>query len=287
MSDAPTRIEAVIFDLDGVIWHEYEPLDGAAEAVASARDMGLGVAFLTNTSSRSAQYLAQRLAEVGIEVHPDLIYTSARIAAQYVASRHQGADEVAVVHGGRNILLKQIAAAGVRAVALKDLANGLAEIADDARLLVVIGYSRTLRHNDVATLLALAPRVTEYYASERDRWFGTASGPKPGAGWIVAAAGEVLARPVTVLGKPNPECLRIAAADLGVDVSRVLMVGDSVSSDIAAARAAGARSCLFAPGKSAHATTAKHAPSDEAAIEADHTISHLDQIRRILTEGAP
>lgn len=279
VSERPTDIEAVVFDLDGVIWHEYEAIVGAADAVAFARELGLGVAFLTNTSSRSEQYLARQLRAAGIWVKRDCVYTSGRIAAQYLADRYRGTDVVAVVHGARNVFLKQVETAGMRAVALEDLTSDVAGVGDDSQLVVAIGYSRRLSYDDVATLLTLAPKVTEFYAPERDRWFGAAAGPKPGAGWIVAAAEEVLAQPATVLGKPNPECLRIVAADLGVDVSRVLMVGDSVASDIAAARAAGAVSCLFAPG-----TAVQAADQDNRA---DHVISHLDQIRTILLEGTP
>ena len=152
-----------------------------------------------------------------------------------------------MVHGARGVLRKQMENAGLTAVSLTDLASDHVDLDPHSDLVVALGYSRGPTHAEIATLLRLSSRVSKLYAPERDRWFGTAVGPKPGAGWIVAAAEEVLGQRAVVLGKPNPACLRTVAEALDVEVSRVLMVGDSFDSDIRAAKSAGSLSCIFNP----------------------------------------
>jgi len=53
--------EAVLLDLDGVLYVEDEPLAGAAEAVDRLRDAGLALRFVTNTTSRSRAATLEKL----------------------------------------------------------------------------------------------------------------------------------------------------------------------------------------------------------------------------------
>src|SRR5687768_8168662 len=46
-------LEALLIDLDGVLYVEDEPVEGAAEAVGRLRDAGLRLRFVTNTTARS------------------------------------------------------------------------------------------------------------------------------------------------------------------------------------------------------------------------------------------
>ena len=76
----------------------------------------------------------------------------------------------------------------------------------------------------------------------------TAGGAVPGAG-AIAAALRVCAdvEPVCV-GKPEPRFFRAAMELLGVPADRVLVVGDSLTADIAGGQAAGARTALMLTG---------------------------------------
>ena len=46
-------IEGLLVDLDGVLYVEDEPVSGAVGAVTKLREEGLGLRFVTNTTSRS------------------------------------------------------------------------------------------------------------------------------------------------------------------------------------------------------------------------------------------
>jgi glycerol 3-phosphatase-2 len=78
------RYDAFLFDLDGVLYRGAEPIDGAAETLATLRNLGKGLAFLTNNSSRTPEAIAAHLTGMGIRAAPEEIETSARGAAAVV-----------------------------------------------------------------------------------------------------------------------------------------------------------------------------------------------------------
>jgi glycerol 3-phosphatase-2 len=62
--------DAILLDLDGVLYRWPEPIPGAAEAVVTLRDAGKRVAFVTNNASRTPEEVAERLASVGVRAEP-------------------------------------------------------------------------------------------------------------------------------------------------------------------------------------------------------------------------
>ncbi|MDR1263552.1 MAG: YjjG family noncanonical pyrimidine nucleotidase [Oscillospiraceae bacterium] len=73
--------------------------------------------------------------------------------------------------------------------------------------------------------------------------------------------------------KPDPLMIREGMRLVGItDVSRVIMVGDSLNDDIGAAKAAGVVSCWLNPGR-------KPAPDD---LKPDYEIRSLPELREIL-----
>jgi 4-nitrophenyl phosphatase len=79
----------------------------------------------------------------------------------------------------------------------------------------------------------------------------------PGCGAIVAAVAAAAGVVPHVVGKPQPPLFRMALRRLGVAPHAAAMVGDSVVSDVAGARAVGMRTVLYAP---------EGAPADAANV---------------------
>ncbi|MEE8275171.1 MAG: TIGR01458 family HAD-type hydrolase, partial [Alphaproteobacteria bacterium] len=50
-------IRGVLLDLEGVLYQGDAPVDGAVGAVRRLRDAGLGLSFLTNTTTRPRSYI--------------------------------------------------------------------------------------------------------------------------------------------------------------------------------------------------------------------------------------
>jgi HAD superfamily hydrolase (TIGR01450 family) len=84
-------IRAVLTDIDGVLMVSWRPLPGAVEAIKAVRNAGYPLALLTNTSSRTRDWLAATLARAGFPVAVDDIFTTATLTASYLARHHPGA----------------------------------------------------------------------------------------------------------------------------------------------------------------------------------------------------
>jgi HAD superfamily hydrolase (TIGR01450 family) len=104
--------DAILLDLDGVLYRWPEPIDGAAEAVRALRDAGKRIAFVTNNSSRTPAQVAERLASVGIDAKTEEVVTSALATATMLSER--GVRSAFVV--GEEGLLEALGDARIRVV---------------------------------------------------------------------------------------------------------------------------------------------------------------------------
>lgn len=77
---------AVLLDLDGTIYHEEHPLPGAVALIRRLQAEGQPFACLSNSTS-SPERLKLRLARMGAQVPPALIYTAAAATCDYVLDR--------------------------------------------------------------------------------------------------------------------------------------------------------------------------------------------------------
>ena len=73
-----------LFDLDGVIYRDREPMPGAAATVAALRAAGHRVLFATNNATHSRADFVERLASVGVPAGIEEIGTSSYATACYL-----------------------------------------------------------------------------------------------------------------------------------------------------------------------------------------------------------
>src|SRR5699024_10598396 len=69
--------DAVLFDLDGVLYAGPEAISAAPAALARLAELGIGCAFVTNNASRSAEQIAAHLRELAIPAAPEEVFSSA------------------------------------------------------------------------------------------------------------------------------------------------------------------------------------------------------------------
>ena len=77
-----------IFDLDGVLYRDNDPVQSAIDTVNKLQALGKQVAFLTNNSTKSAQDYANKLNKMGLHISADQVFTSSDIAAQYLVKKY-------------------------------------------------------------------------------------------------------------------------------------------------------------------------------------------------------
>lgn len=227
--------DAVLLDLDGVLYRWPEPIDGAADAVRALRDAGKRIAFVTNNSSTAPAQVAERLASVGVEATPEEVVTSALATAAMLAER--GVRSAFVV--GEEGLRAALADVGIRAV---DASSSGVDV-------VVVGFDRGADYAKVKDASVLVGRGVPLVASNADPSFPAPGGESwPGAGALLAAIETTTGTRGEVVGKPEPPLFERALASAGG--GRPLVVGDRLDTDIAGAVRLGWDSVLVLTGAS-------------------------------------
>jgi glycerol 3-phosphatase-2 len=229
------RFDALLFDLDGVVYVGPTAVPHAAESIATARSRGVACVYVTNNASRSPASVARHLCELGVPATATDVVTSPQAAVTMLA---------AFVPPGSRVLV--IGGAGI-ADALVD--RGYLPVAslEDGPAAVVQGYSPDLTWRDLAEATFAVRTGLPWIATNPDLTFPTARGVAPGNGALVdVVARTVGRRPDATAGKPEPPLLREALAR--VSALRPLMVGDRLDTDISAGTRVGVPTLLVFTG---------------------------------------
>lgn len=199
-----------LLDLDGVVWLSEDPVPGSVAAIASLRQRGERVVFITNNSSATVgEYLA-KLERCGIEASIDDLFTSAQAAAGLVEE-----GETALVCGGPGVG-EALQARGVTTVR-----SGRADA-------VVVGWHRDFDFDRLAAASDAVHHGARLIGTNDDATYPTPEGPVPGGGALLAAVAYASGATPTVAGKPYQpmaDLLRSRVDDPSI------MVGDRPSTD--------------------------------------------------------
>src|SRR5919197_4102939 len=79
--------DALLIDLDGVLYVEDAPIPGAIETVAALRATGMTLRFVTNTTARPRRAILDRLQRLGFHPEQGELITPATLAVRRCADR--------------------------------------------------------------------------------------------------------------------------------------------------------------------------------------------------------
>ncbi|MEU0531074.1 HAD-IIA family hydrolase [Amycolatopsis tolypomycina] len=235
MSDALlAAYDAVLFDLDGTVYHGTRVIPGAPETVRAAREHGTPVRFVTNNASKAPDEVVAHLTGLGMPAETDEVHTSAQAGVQLLAERLPEGAEVLVV--GTRALADEVARAGLKPVRK----NG------DRVQAVVQGHSPDNTWAALAEACLAIRAGALWVACNVDATLPSERGLLPGNGSMVAALRTATDVVPLVAGKPQPLLFETAARSVGAQ--RPLVVGDRLDTDIAGAVAAGIDSLVVLSG---------------------------------------
>jgi 4-nitrophenyl phosphatase len=230
----------VVFDMDGVLFLGNTPLPDAAPTVARLKQSGTIIRYLTNNSTQTRRFYAEKLAGFGITVSPDEIVTSASATASWIAA-NTNIKNVFVVGGGG--LVDELQSVGMTVIT-RDFPEGL-DASCDA---VVAGLDKGFTYDTLLRAQQVILRTGNFIATNRDTQYPTETGVIPGGGSIVAAiAAASECEPITI-GKPEPLGLQFLLEQTGTSAGDALMVGDRLDTDIACANRVGMHSACVLTG---------------------------------------
>lgn len=231
--------DAVLLDLDGVVYTDDVAVTGAPEALARLRRDGTAVRFVTNNASRTPQQVADRLVRVGVAATAEEVLGSPQATAELLAGPLGVLAGARVAVAGGPGLLDAMTGAGYRA----EPVTSVQERPD----VLVQGFSADIAWADLAAATYWVREGVTWVATNLDLTIPTARGIAPGNGLLVRTVAEAAGRePDAVAGKPEPHLFTTAARSC--DSSSPLVVGDRLDTDIAGGRAAGYATALVLTG---------------------------------------
>jgi HAD superfamily hydrolase (TIGR01450 family) len=217
-----TRYDVALLDLDGVVYLGEQPIAGAPESLASARQAGMRLAFVTNNASRTPEQVAQLLHRVGVPAAAEEVVSSAQAAAHYLADRLPAGARVLVL--GTTGLIDALVERGLTPVFS----------ADDQPAAVVQGFFPELDWRVLAEGAVAIGRGVPWLATNLDATVPSPRGPLPGNGSLVMALRHATGRTPAATGKPDPAMHAESVERSGA--RHPIVVGDRLDTDIEGAR---------------------------------------------------
>lgn len=244
------RHDGILLDAYGVLVDARGALPDTAALLAHLERTNKPYAIVTNDASRSQHTYRARFAGYGIDVPAHRFVTSGSLLPDYFRAKNlAGArtavlgtpDSIAFVEQGGGVSVPLERGVEIDAICVCD------DDGFDFLPAIEIALSAIVRAVEAGRRPALIlPNPDLVYPKGAGEYGFT-------AGAIALLLEAALARRFPAkdlafarLGKPEPHLLTAAAAMLDVPVSRLVMVGDQLETDIAAARAAGVAPALLA-----------------------------------------
>ena len=229
-------IKHYLTDMDGVIVRGTTLVPGAAEFVQRLRAREIPFLNSTNNSLYTPRDLQVRLSYMGLEVPPEVIFTSALATAQFLDDQHPGGRAYVIGKSGLT-------------TALHDVGYVLT---DQEPEFVVLGETTAYSFDRITRAIRFVNAGARFIATNPDVM-------GPGEGGIVPATGAVAAlisaatgvKPYYI-GKPNPLMMRTALRTLNAHSEDSVMIGDRMDTDIVAGIESGLRTLLVLTGVTTH-----------------------------------
>lgn len=227
--------DAFVFDAYGVLNVGLQPIEGAVDCIARLRTMGKAVRVLTNAASLGRAQTVQKFRDLGFDFATEEIISSRDICMQNLDVAQSDvtwgvmADDPTALEGiaGRTVLLNDQPESYTQMDAVLMLGSG--QWTSNRQSLLCEALSRNALPVFVANPDLVAPRET-----------GLSLEP----GYFAHDLQDKLGIVPKFFGKPFPEVFAATQVRLDLPADRIVMVGDTLHTDILGAQAQGWRTAL-------------------------------------------
>src|SRR5687768_16218469 len=242
----------LLVDLDGVVYRGADPVPGVARVLADRAARGDDVVYVTNNSMHYRADYVTRLAAMGAPITADTVVSSARATALHLVTHEAGIRRVLVLGAGglerelRDVGLEVVTAGHAATRMHQEGIDGwTAAGAPDA---VVTGLDPNLTYLRLAAAADCIRAGARFIATNRDPVYPTERGLRPGAGALSAALEATTGITPLSIGKPEPHLFESAADAVRRAPAEAIVIGDAIGTDLAGARAVGARCVMMLTG---------------------------------------
>jgi NagD protein len=222
-----------LIDMDGVVYRGAELIPGADAFISDLIERDIPFLFVTNNSQRTRRDVATKLQRMGIPAEEKHVFTCAMATARFLAWQRPEGTAYVIGEGGLLQALHH---------------NGYAIVDTDPDY-VVVGEGKAFTPDILERAVQLVTNGAKLIATNPDpNCPTTGGGIRPGCGAYVALLESATGARSFSVGKPSPVMMRMAREQLGLQPSEVVMVGDTMETDVLGGVQAGCRTVLVLTG---------------------------------------
>ncbi len=227
------KYKVILMDMDGVIWRGTEYIEENIVAIKELSKQYI-IIYMTNNSSKSRSEYVERLRRAGLDATMDNVYTSGYLTAQYIVEKGIGKTFVVGEAGLYHELIT----------------HNIPLVADAPRVdYVVVGLDRYVTYGKLRRALHYILDGSIFISTNNDPVYPVGGKLDPGAGAIISFLSTASGRkPDFIAGKPNKWIVELVRRRFNVGAEGILIVGDSLFTDIPLGFEAGCDTLLLLTG---------------------------------------
>jgi 4-nitrophenyl phosphatase len=227
------KINAVIIDMDGVLWRRNEPVIDIPGLFNNFTENSIRVTLATNNAMNSAAQFLKKLASFGVRLDASQAVTSAMAAAYLV---HQDFPD------GGPVYMR-----GSTALADRLIERGFYHSSTGPQA-VIAGIHTDFGYESVKEISLIIQKGVPFYYTNPDPTYPAPEGNLPGAGTILAALETASGVKAKIAGKPKPYLFNLAMDRMKSKPEETLVVGDRLNTDILGGYNAGCKTLFVLSG---------------------------------------
>ena len=205
-----------LIDMDGVLISGDTVIPGASQFVERLNASQGKYLVLTNNPIYTPKDLAHNLQKMGLEIPPELIFTSAMATTQFLQKQRPNGTAYVIGESG---LTSSLHEAGYI-------------ITEHDPDYVVLGETSAFSLENLTKGIRLIIDGARFVATNPDPSGPTEMGIVPACGAVAAMIEKATGVSPFFIGKPNPLMVRTALNYLGVHSEETIIVGDRMDTDI-------------------------------------------------------
>ena len=236
LANGDTR-NALLIDLDGVVYQSGRVIDGAIDVLDWIKQQQIPHLFVTNTTSRPRRALLEKFASMGFSAHLEEVMTPVVAATQWLDDHHIRKVALFVPPATQQDFIE------VDSVALDS------NTAVDAVVIGDLGEAWDFRRLNCAFQFLMQDPQPRLIALGMTRYWRGINGLQLDVAPFVKALEYAASCEAVVVGKPAAAFFEAALAVLRSDAERALMIGDDIVGDVGAAQRCGIRGIQVRTGK--------------------------------------
>jgi HAD superfamily hydrolase (TIGR01458 family) len=226
-----TGVHGLLIDLDGVLYIGETPVPGAQDVLKQLAAEEVPRRYLTNTTTRTASSVIQKLQRLGFDVHENEVFSPITATVRF---------------------LRNMGKPSVNPVVRDSVLPAFTEFPRDYDRpdYVVIGdIGAAWSYPLVNTIFSQLHAGAELIAMHKNRFFQGEEGLQVDIGAFVAGLEYVSGKTAKVIGKPSRDFFELALESLQLSASQVAMIGDDIDTDIGGGKSLGMHGVLVRTGK--------------------------------------